>query len=617
MVAMIRRRARLLTALALLLICAGALALRLYGIDWDQGYFFHPDERQVYYVTEELKLPAPLTLQALLNPESTWNPKFFAYGSLPMYLLRLVTDAVKRFWPEYGWRYANYILGRGLSAVFDVGSVLVIYVIGKRLYGRAVGLLGATFTALAVLHIQLSHFYTVDTLLAFFVIASLAAAIRVAQKGGLWGALPAGLALGAALATKASALPLAAIIALAWLLAAIRADQPLGWRKAILGCVLSGLLALLAFAVCEPYAFIDWQEFLIGVARESLMVQGAIDWPYTRQYIGTRPYVYLFWQTCKWSLGLPLGLMGFAGAASVTVAQARRLIVSRLRDRSAELVPVCWFLVYFGLVGGFHTKFLRYMLPVIPLLCMWAACVLVRLWMAPRVAGARWGRVALPLTLACTAFYTGAFMNIYRAEHTWVRATRWICEHYAPDRLIMIESWDDPLPLWQGRDDLGCMVSQRFQFFEAHDEDTQQKLNDLLDLLTSSDYLSLSSNRLYNALPRLPERFPLTTRYYELLFSEQLGFELVHYEETQPSLWGVTFADDTFSNPDLPVPRLIAAAPRHGLVLNLGRADESFTVYDHPKPLIFAKTKDLSRDELLQLFGATAENLPEAPPEEE
>ena len=36
-------------------------------------------------------------------------------------------------------------------------------------------------------------------------------------------------------------------------------------------------------------------------------------------------------------------------------------------------------LVYFGLTGAFHTKFLRYMLPVTPLLCLWGAALLMAL----------------------------------------------------------------------------------------------------------------------------------------------------------------------------------------------------------------------------------------------
>ena len=33
---------------ALVLILLVALGLRLYGINWDQGYGFHPDERSIY-----------------------------------------------------------------------------------------------------------------------------------------------------------------------------------------------------------------------------------------------------------------------------------------------------------------------------------------------------------------------------------------------------------------------------------------------------------------------------------------------------------------------------------------------------------------------------------------
>jgi len=38
------------------------------------------------------------------------------------------------------------------------------------------------------------------------------------------------------------------------------------------------------------------------------------------------------------------------------------------------------------------------------------------------------------------------------------------------------------------------------------------------------------------------------------------------------------------------------------LVWNWGYADESFAVYDHPLPLVFKKTRPLSRDELKNLL---------------
>jgi hypothetical protein len=52
--------------------------------------------------------------------------------------------------------YIN-LLGRVLSALFDTGTVYLIYRTGKLLYGVRVGLWAAAFVSLTVSHIQLAH----------------------------------------------------------------------------------------------------------------------------------------------------------------------------------------------------------------------------------------------------------------------------------------------------------------------------------------------------------------------------------------------------------------------------------------------------------------------------
>src|SRR3989304_4514669 len=99
------------------------------------------------------------------------------------------------------------LVGRGLSAVFDVGTILLVFLLGRRLYGRGVGLLGAAFVAFTVLNIQLSHFYTVDVILTFLVVGCLLFLVRVMEKGALGASALAGLFLGLALATKVSVAP--------------------------------------------------------------------------------------------------------------------------------------------------------------------------------------------------------------------------------------------------------------------------------------------------------------------------------------------------------------------------------------------------------------------------
>ena len=98
-----------------------AIGLRIYGIDWDEGYRYtpHPDERAILMKVGELHFP-PLGDWHLLGSaeNSPWNPRWFAYGSLPLYLLKFIQYL-------YDWLpvvdiHDLRIVGRSISAIADV-----------------------------------------------------------------------------------------------------------------------------------------------------------------------------------------------------------------------------------------------------------------------------------------------------------------------------------------------------------------------------------------------------------------------------------------------------------------------------------------------------------------
>ena len=608
------RRRQVIIRLLLGAILAVALFVRLYRLTWDSGFLFHPDERQIMFVTAELAFPWPPDLGLLLSPESPWNPAFFAYGSLPLYLLRIAASLATLVEPAMASPRSFYVLGRIFSALADAGSVALVYALGRALYDEVVGLLGAALLALTVLHVQLSHFYTVDTMLTMLVMLTLYLAVRAMQRPsrGRW--IGVGAVLGAALATKISAAPLAVSVGLACLGAAYRQEgdaSRFALRHGVRDLAIVGGVALAILILLQPYAVIDASRFVRDVMRESQMARGIVDMPYTRQYVGTAPYFFLLQQTVVWSMGIPLGVVGVTGALAA-IGQAVRLAVRRRWLSLLYLaIPLSWFLIYFGITGSFHAKFLRYMLPVIPLLCLWGAALLVALWRSTRL----WRTVGLAVTavvLLASGLYVAAYLNVYRSTHPWIQATEWLCNEIPPREVLMIEHWDNPLPMPQGRDELDCWLRFRYITFGAYYADDTAKLDHLLFGLQTSDYIVISSNRLYNSIPRLPERYPLTTRYYELLMAEELGFELVYFAQVYPELAGVRLVHETFRDPDLPMPRLLAEEGRRPTDLVLGRADESYSVYDHPMPLIFRRTQQLSEAELLARFGGVVELLPEA-----
>ncbi|MFB0545345.1 MAG: DUF2298 domain-containing protein, partial [Anaerolineae bacterium] len=332
----------------------------------------------------------------------------------------------------------------------------------------------------------------------------------------------------------------------------------------------------------SPFAILDFKAYLRQIQEQGAMVRGVADFPYTRQYRNTLPFIYQLVQQLRWGMGWPLGLVAFAGFAFVSLR-------ALLRGRPEEWTILTWIVPYFLITGSFMVKFMRYMLPLLPFFCLMGAELLFRLkrglqarYSMPgsgirRLVSRIWYLVIL-LVLGCSAFYSLAFVTVYSRTHTWIEASRWIYDQVPDGSVIAVEHWDDQLP--KSLPEPGYNSgAHRYQYLTLplFEDDNRAKYDLIINILRQADYIILASNRLYRSIPRLPQRYPLTTRYYELLFAGELGFKLERAFTSYPHLLGLTFVDD--------------------------EADESFTVYDHPKPIVFKKERDLSDWELWRLLG--------------
>ena len=554
------------------------------------------------------------------SPNSPLNPHFFAYGSFPLYLLAAVTSFLAwltnvtggRFLPTDGgvWNDFNHftLVGRTISAFFDAGSVLLAGLIARRLAGRWVALLAAAFVAVIPFNIQVAHFYAVDTLLLFFVLLTLHGCVALAQSAPAHGApiwligLVVGASFGLALATKVSALPLLGPIGVALFLL---------WRRRGLDALFASILAIgaaavLAFLVVSPYAIIDYANFKRQVDEQTALSQGLLDYPYVRQYADTTPYLYPLRQLLLFNMGLPLGLLGLGGFVWACAQVWRRL-------ESDWAIIVLWIAAYFAAVGGAYMKFSRYMLPVFAPLAICGAAMLgaLAVWGLKRVQaareanttegkpwyrrdpfasrgaqrataiwGARWWVLVcggLAFAIFCApAFSALALTNIYSQPNTRVQASEWIYDHIPAGAVLTNEIWDDPLPIgvpaarMEGGVDVTANghVINPGQYSQVglnlYDEDTENKATVLSQQLAGADVIVISSQRLLRSIPKLPDRYPMTTRYYDLLFQGKLGFTLAATFENSPNLAGYRLDDTT--------------------------ADESFSVYDHPPVWIFTRS---------------------------
>ena len=233
-----------------------------------------------------------------------------------------------------------------------------------------------------------------------------------------------------------------------------------------------------------------------------------------------------------------------------------------------EVILLTFFFSYFLTVGHFAIGFMRYMLPLYPLFCLFAAVLVFKIFHIIQNKT----KNSLSLTMLYCIFaivvliWPVSFIQIYNQNNTRVNATNWITQNIPAGKMILVEHWDDRLPL-------AGSERYRIQDLELYNPDTNEKWQKINYQLAHADYLIIASNRLYTPLQKLIDCDQLpshrcyqkTAFYYQQLFAGNLGFQKIAEFSNYPKI------------------------PLLNITIHDHQADESFTVYDHPKIMIFKK----------------------------
>ncbi len=460
----------------LVVILGVAACFRFTGINWDDGAHVHPDERFLTWVVSDLK-PVQSLADYFNTAKSTLNPNnrgfgFFVYGDLPVILVRYVAE-----WVQQTGYDQVYLVGRALSATADLLVVLLVFLIAERIYHRKIALLATAFSALAVLQIQLSHYFTVDNFSNLFTfvaiyyatlvlvnpnplpdLASLsdpeeeevqpernqwvsAEGVRALLRGVTPYAL-FGLALGLAVASKLNTAPMAFLLPVAIIARVTRLpkdEQPRQWLPALIYLGLAAVISLVVFRICQPYAFTgpgffdiklnsQWITSLRELQGQST---GNIDAPFALQW--TRRPIWFAWQNLTvWGLGLPLGLLAWAGV----IWMGWRIVKGDWRQ---HLLLWGWTVVYFAWFTLQLAPTMRYLVLIYPTLAIIASWAVFTLWEAGQKTGFRsrvlklFKAAARPAAwvlgvgiLLVTLAWAYGFTRIYTRPETRVAASQWI-----------------------------------------------------------------------------------------------------------------------------------------------------------------------------------------------
>ncbi len=654
--------------LALILIFAAVL--RWTGLDWDDYQHFHPDERYITWVATTIEFPSDLS-NALDPTQSSFNPFYwspdavsrgiqveqdmpraFAYGHVPLYLGVAATRLIERVAPTWlplfpdAWLFTADLLNgrsaiefqhltavaRALTGLFDLATIFVLFLLGRKLFSPVVGLLAAVFLAINVMHIQNAHFFIVDPYLAFFTVTAVYCMVRstaggnvAGDRGNMLNLLAASVFVGLAVGAKFSAVLLVFPLFVAIVLGG---RERWVWRLAT-----AVLVAVLTFVITNPFAVLDfgceaispalhlglinipaldWKScYLENIFTQGAMVRGDADLGFTRQYAGTWPYFYFIEMQLRWGMGWLLGLVAIAGFVWVCVRIVRYFWSLPFREDDdsafparALLILLAWTIPFFLVTGAFYVKFMRYMLPITPFLMLYAAAMLwsLRVRMGKVVMG-----IVITVVVGGTAVYAIAFVNLYSTDHPWTAASEWVYENIPTGTLILSEQWDDYLPATMLVDgelrQRSEYPNQELTWLTGPDQfDDVDKLNANLERLAEAEYLTVMSNRVYGVVPRLPERYPLSSQYHQLLFDGELGYEPVFVNTRMPNLLGFNFYPDSFVWPEIRPSSFVADYLDTFPGVNGGRFDESFTVYDQPLVTIYKNSRKLTAAEMGELF---------------
>lgn len=423
------------TTLALACILFLSLMVRLWGVGFGLPAYtrYHPDEH------------ALVTRAAAILWTGEWNlqrfnyPSFYAYLQALAYAAYFLWGASRGLWnavpsftlPQY------YHVGRLVTALMGVATVLVVYQIAQLAFRRRASLLAAAMLGGSYLHIIHSHYATFDIMVGLLAALTLLFSVLIRRRRQAHWYLLAGLCAGLAAATKyngavALIMPLVAhVLSTRW--------GEWGWLDGRLflagGGFLLGFLAGNPFALSSLPAFLnDLAQVLHHYGTEQPGFEGRGNW---------RWYIRVFFTSAD-ALWVATGTAGLVGLV--------------WREWKKGLLLLAFPLAYFVIISSFVVRFERNAVPMLPFLALgggWlldaAGDRLASLIVKKKRGHGRspaWSRgivmlscallLALPLTAA-----SGLGLALSREDHREL-AGRWVEENIPPGTKVAIEHYSIP-----------------------------------------------------------------------------------------------------------------------------------------------------------------------------
>lgn len=503
------------------------LITRFFGLNWGSGFFFNPDENNMVHAVMKMS-PGDL------------NPHFFAYGQFPLYLTYFTRNLLGL---DHSYELTTYVL-RFWSALFSSISVLIFYLIVKKVLNPKIANYATLLFIFTPGIIQLSHFGTTESLMILVFLINIFLSFQLLStpldfKTYIYSSLITGIGI----ASKLSALIFLLPILLVSLHNFIVTKSKL---KVTLMVSLNVLLILILFIALSPYSLLENKDFLSALRYETDVATGKMHVFYTNQFLSTRAYTFQVFKIFPYIASWPIYILAIIG---VTKIPFRKI------DKKLTIVLLST-VVYFLYFGQLYVKWTRFMSPIFFIFPLLAAISI------SRVSHKLIRNLIILLTIVPGLY----FMKLYITPDVRVTATEWMNNNLPINSKVFSEGGNViDIPLDGGKLDV-----VNFDFYSL--EDSQQSLNTLITRISEADYIVIPSRRVF--MNQVGPSFPLSHLYYQALFNGSLGFTPFQ-----------TFRIKT------------------DILLNQELAEETWTVFDHPTIRVYKKVNNLSSENYEKIFN--------------
>jgi len=340
---------------ALLVVILGlAFGLRLWGITASLPQSYVADEYD--FVHAGLRM----IKGGDLNPHWWFHPSLQRYMAVATYAVVFILGVPRGRWVHVSDITVEDMLywGRFVGVMSGTLTVLVAYLLGRKVFGSRVGLLSAALLAVFPATVQHSQYNKPDPVIALMTAASVYVTLLYLERGGHGYALASGMAVGLAASAKYNGILVVVPFVLAVLFrhgaqALARPDLYVGGVGTFLGFLMG-----CPFFLTEIHLFLDQIAYDISTyayeGREG--AEGVDNW------WGHATYTYRY---------------GAGFAASWAALGGLALTLWRINPARAVFLPFP--VMYYGYYGAQRINFRGNLIPVYPFLAVVAAYAVVEL----------------------------------------------------------------------------------------------------------------------------------------------------------------------------------------------------------------------------------------------